>query len=96
MIALVVERFWFVFLPLGFYALWLFAMSRRTGEEKKRVAEHIERGLLFWAIALTIALMIGSFLWWGMSQPGTGPARYVPAKRSTGGIISGHTEPAIP
>ena len=96
MIALVMERFWFVFLPLGFYLLWLFIMARRTGEDKKRVAEHIQRGLLFWAIAVTIALMIGAFLWWGMSQPGSADGHYVPASRSGNGIIQGHMEPAKP
>lgn len=94
MVIAIVERLWFVFLPLGFYLLWLFMMAQRTGEDKRRVAEHIQRGFLFWAIAMTIALMIGAFLWWGMSQQSTGSQRYVPAKRSIdGSIISGHTEP---
>jgi hypothetical protein len=96
MIALVVEKFWFVFLPLAFYTLWLFALSRRTGEDRKRVAEHIKSGLLFWAIALTVGLMIGAFLWWGMSQQSSGAVRYVPAVLTQGGIISGHTEPVQP
>ena len=93
MVVLLVERFWFIFLPLGFYLLWLFIMARRTGEDRQRVAQHIQRGFLFWAIAMTVALMIGAFLWWGMSQQGSGNQRYIPATRSTNGIISGHTEP---
>jgi hypothetical protein len=68
MLSILFARFWPIFIPLGFYVLWLFILSRRAGEDRKRVAEHLRSALLFWAVLTGVALMIGSFIWWGVSQ----------------------------
>jgi hypothetical protein len=86
MITALLSRFAIVLIPLGFYVLWMFIISRRVGG-RKRVAEHIRKGLLFWAIVLTIMLMIGSFIWWGVSQQENSAAHYVPAHTKDGQLI---------
>jgi hypothetical protein len=79
MLSLLFARFWPILIPLGFYVLWLWVMSRRSGEDRKRVAEHLKGALLFWAVLVTVVLMIGSFIWWGVSQNGENDEAYSPA-----------------
>jgi hypothetical protein len=69
MFSILFARFWPILIPLGFYVLWLFILSRRTGENRQRVAEHLKTALLFWAVLAAVVLMIGSFIWWGVAQP---------------------------
>lgn len=65
-------------------------MTRR-GKNGHIVADHIRRGLLFWAIILTFMLIFGSFLWLGFSQGGNNTSgTYVPPRSVNGEIIPGH------
>jgi hypothetical protein len=70
MLSVLFARFWPILIPLGFYVLWLLILSRRAGEDRKRVAEHLKSAVLFWAVLTGVVLTIGSFIWWGVSQQG--------------------------
>jgi hypothetical protein len=89
MIKLLLTKFWPVLLPLGFYVLWMFIMSRRAGDGQ-RVAEHIRKGLLFWAVISTVVLLIGSFIWWGVTQQENNAGHYVPADTVDGQLVPAH------
>lgn len=92
MIKLLFTKFWFVFLPIIFYFVWVFLMSRRA-KDGRAIAEHIRKGLLFWAIMLSVALLLGCFMWLGFSQEGNKEGRYVPPTSVNGKIVPGHVEP---
>jgi hypothetical protein len=93
MIRLLLLKFWPVLLPLGFYFLWMFIMSRRMGG-RERIAEHIRKGLLFWAIISTVVLTIGAFIYWGVSQGDNSAETYVPATTVNGVVVPAHTDKA--
>jgi hypothetical protein len=92
MLKLLLTQFWFVFLPIIFYFFWVWLMARKD-TEGKAYAEHIRKGLLFWAIMLSVMLLIACFIWLGFSQQAGMAGRYVPARADVDGrIISGHVE----
>ena len=92
MLKLLFTQFWFVFLPIIFYFFWVWLMARKD-TEGKTYADHTRTGLLFWAIMLSVMLLIGCFMWLGFSQQADKAGRYVPARADAEGrIISGHTE----
>lgn len=89
MIKLVLTKFWFVFLPIIFYFVWVFIMTRRA-KDGGAIAEHIRKGLLFWAIMLSFGLLFGCFLWLGFTQETKTEGRYVPPSVVDGRVVPGH------
>lgn len=94
MLRVLLLKLWPVFIPLGFYLLWRFILSRRTTTQR-RIAEHIEESLLFWAVLTSLALLIGSLIWWGMNQEtDQRSGQYMPPKVVDGELVPGHVVPS--
>ena len=65
-------------------------MTRRD-EQGRTYAEHIRKGMLFWMIMLSVAMLMGCFLWLGFEQESNADGRYVPATADKSGKVTpGH------
>ncbi len=92
MLKLILLKLWPALIPLGFYLIWVLILSRRVGDGR-RIAEHVRRSMLFWAIMASIVLLIGSFVFWGFTQQENKAGTYVPPTVVDGELVPGHVAP---
>ena len=63
----------------------------RKDKEGRSYAYHLQRGMLFWVIMLSVGLLMLCFLWLGFEQESNATKRYVPPSvNEEGQIIPGH------
>lgn len=87
MLKLIIFRFWPVFIPVILYLLWR-VLRKRKGEEASPIVD--ERKHWFWVAVASLALLIISFLIFGLTtRPNEGV--YEPARVEDGKLIPGRT-----
>lgn len=94
MLNLLFTRFWPAFIPFFFYGLWIlyrYFKIKRSGEAPE-LSQIITRTPLFITTLASLLLLLGSFVWLGLSQPGEPTGHYVPPRQENGKIIPGHVE----
>lgn len=90
MLRLLITRFWPILLPLVLYIVWMLSERRKAakrGEELPGLAD----GPWIWAVAASMLMAMGAFIWLGMSsEPETGT--YIPPRLENGKVIPSHLE----
>ena len=95
MIRLLLTRFWPALIPFLIYFGWMGAryyLLKKRGQAPV-FSELITRTPLFYTSLASLIILLGCFLWLGLSQPRETTGHYVPAHQENGKIVSGHVEP---
>lgn len=90
MLRLMVLRFWPALLPILIYLAWL-AYARRKAGKKGEPKPGFTDGPWIWAVAMTFAIIIGSFVLMGLQgEPRSGT--YIPAHIENGELVPARVE----
>lgn len=84
----VLAEFWPVFLPLAMYMGWMMGRQQKAKRRQETVPA-LHEGPWIWAVLTTVLLMIGCFLWLGLS----GKADTTPLEQAhfrDGKLVPGH------
>lgn len=95
MLKLLFTRFWPAFIPFFFYGAWIlyrYLKIKKSGEAPE-LSTLITRTPLFFTSLASLVILLGCFMWLGLSQPRETDGRYIPPHQENGKIIPGHVEP---
>ncbi len=92
MLRLILLKLWPALIPLVAYLLWLRYNKRRAARGVETPPELI-RGVRFWCIIASLALLAMSFIIVSLNQPAMQDGDYVPPSYDGSSITPAHSAP---